>query len=206
VDGSAVHTFNKRLICRTASFATTLTLCGMSHFRRIRSGPSYFFTLVAYRRRPILCDDAIRSALRTAFDRTRDRIPFTIDAIVLMPDHLHCIWTLPDGDFDISRRWAQIKHHVSYTCRDAYSEFVCTETRCRRGESAIWQRRFWEHQIRDEHDMERHVDYIHYNPVKHGHAASAAEWPYSSFGRYVRQGIYPVDWGGTDAARGMMLE
>lgn len=178
----------------------------MSHFRRVRSGWTYFFTLVAFRRRPILCDEAIRSSLRTAFDRTRLRRPFTIDAIVLMPDHLHCIWTLPDGDTDISTRWAQIKHHVSFSCRDQYDDIVPTESRRRRGESAIWQRRFWEHQITDDDDMTRHVDYIHYNPVRHGHVSSAAQWPYSSFGRFVKNGIYPLDWGGTEAARTMMLE
>ena len=87
----------------------------MSHFRRVRSGRTYFFTLVAFRRLPILCEDAIRSSLRIAFDRTRLRRPFTIDAIVLLPDHLHCIWTLPDGDTDISTRWSQIKHHYAVT-------------------------------------------------------------------------------------------
>lgn len=141
-----------------------------------------------------------------AFDRVRHRLPFEVDAIVLMPDHLHCIGTLPDEDFNVSSRWARIKHHVSYTCRDTYDEFIRTDTLRRREESAIWQRRFWEHQIRDERDMERHVDYIHYNPVKHGYAASAADWPYSSFGRYVKRGIYPADWGGTESARSMMLE
>jgi putative transposase len=148
----------------------------MSHFRRVRSGRSYFFTLVAFRRRPILCDDAIRSSLRTAFDRTRLRRPFAIDAIVLMPDHLHCIWTLPDGDTDISTRWTQIKHHVHFSV------------------------------ARDDDDMTRHVDYIHYNPVRHGHVTSAAQWPYSSFGRFVKSGLYLPDWGGTEAARTMMLE
>jgi putative transposase len=190
----------------TVSSPDAHTLASMSHFRRVRSGRTYFFTLVAFRRRTILCDDAIRSSLRSAFDRTRLRRPFSIDAIVLMPDHLHCIWTLPDGDTDISTRWAQIKHHVSFSCRDQYDDILPTESRRRRGESAIWQRRFWEHQIRDDDDMTRHVDYIHYNPVRHGHVTSAAQWPYSSFGRFVKNGIYPPDWGGTEAARTMMLE
>jgi len=178
----------------------------MSRFRRIRSGPTYFFTLVAYHRRPILCDDAIRSALRDAFARTRTRLPFTVDAIVLMPDHLHCIWTLPDGDLDISARRAQIKHHVAWTCRDAYRDFICSATRRRRGESAIWQRRFYERMIKSDVELERYTDYIHYNPVKHGHAASAAAWPYSSFARYVREGKYPADWGGSGVDSGNALE
>lgn len=178
----------------------------MSHFRRLRSGPTYFFTVISYHRRPILCDDAIRSSLRDAFDRTRARLPFTIDAMVLMPDHLHCIWTLPDDDVDVSSRWAHIKHHVSYTCGLQYVDTVRSTSNRQRGESTIWQRRFWEHLIRDDDDLQRHVDYIHYNPVKHGYTASADAWPYSSFGRYVRNGVYPADWGGTDAAKDMMLE
>jgi len=178
----------------------------MSRFRRIRSGPTYFFTLVAYHRRPILCDDAIRSALHDAFARTRARLPFTVDAIVLLPDHLHCIWTLPDGDLDNSARWGQIKHHVSWTCRGMYDDFICTDTRRRRGESAIWQRRFYDRMIKRDGELERYTDYIHYNPVKHGHASSAAAWPYSSFARYVREGKYPADWGGNDADWGNDLE
>jgi len=178
----------------------------MSHYRRLRFGPTYFFTVISCHRRPILCDDIIRKSLRDAFNRFRTRLPFTVDAMVLLPDHLHCVWTLLDKDFDVSARWAQIKHHVSCTCRHAHDDFVKSESGRRRGESAIWQRRFWEHLVKDEYDMQKHVDYIHYNPVKHGHAPSAAAWPYSSFRRYVRQGIYPADWGGTDAARGMMLE
>ena len=178
----------------------------MSYFRRTRFGSSYFFTVISFRRRPILCDDAIRLALRDALLQTRARLPFTVDAMVLLPDHLHCIWTLPEDDFDYSARWAQIKHHVSYICRERYSDFVQTASNRRRGESAIWQRRFWEHVIRNETDMERHVDYIHYNPVKHSLVDHAAKWPHSTFHRYVRNGIYPADWGGTVDARGMMLE
>ena len=206
MDGFPVHASNHRLIFRISPAIAAITICGMSHFRRIRSGPTYFFTVVAYHRRPILCDDAIRSALRTGIGRTRTRLPFTVDAIVLMPDHLHCIWTLPSHDLDISTRWAQIKHHVSWTCRGLYDDVVRTDVRKRRGEAAIWQRRFYEHMIRNELELERYTDYIHYNPVKHGHAASAAAWPYSSFGRYVREGVYAQDWGGTDAARGMNIE
>jgi putative transposase len=178
----------------------------MSHFRRVRFGRTYFFTLVTFRRRRILCDDLIRSSLRVALQRTRLHRPFSIDALVLMPNHLHCIWTLPDGDLDISTRWTQIKHHVSFTCRSRYDDIARTETRRQRSESAIWQRRFGEHQIRDDDDMARHVDYIHYNPVKHGYATSAVQWPYSSFGRFVKNGMYPPDWGGTDEVRTMLLE
>lgn len=144
-------------------------------------------------------------ALRVAIERVRLRLPFTTDAMVLMPDHLHCIWTLPDSDTDFSSRWAQIKHHVSYACGHLYP-LTLSKSRQRRGGGLIWQRRFWEHQIRDEIDMERHVDYIHFNPVKHGLVAAASEWPYSTFGRFVRGGVYPTDWGGSPDCESMEFE
>ena len=177
----------------------------MPRYRRAFTGTTYFFTLVTHRRRPILCDDAVRSALRRAIEQVRARLQFDTVAMVLMPDHLHCIWTLPDGDTNYSLRWSQIKHGVSYTCRDLY-EPVRSRSRQRQRAAPIWQRRFWEHQIRDQCDMERHVDYIHFNPVKHGLVAAACEWPYSTFGRYVREGGYQADWGGDPACDGMELE
>ena len=179
---------------------------GMARYRRALDGTTCFFTLVAYRRRPILCDEPIRTALRAAFQRVHLRRPFHMDAIVLLPDHLHCIWTLPDGDVDFSTRWSQIKHHVAHTCRDRYSDFVMTNAQRRRREAPVWQRKYWEHRIRDDYDMEKHADYIHYDPVKHGLADSAAAWPYSSFKRFVARGVYPMDWGGTDLARNMLLD
>lgn len=112
-----------------------------------------------------------------------------------MPDHLHCIWTLPCGDMNYPARWAIIKRHVSRAM--ASNETALTEgSRQKRGEYGFWQRRFWEHLIRDEEDFRRHLDYIHWNPVKHGCARTVAEWPYSSFHRYVRDGVYAADWGG----------
>ena len=177
----------------------------MPRYRRSLTGTTCFFTVVALRRRPILCDDAIRIALRDAIERVRTRLPFVTDAMVLMPDHLHCIWTLPDGDTDFSSRWSQIKHHVSYTCGQLYPMTLST-SRQHRGAASIWQRRFWEHQIRDELDLERHVDYIHFNPVKHGFVAAASERPYSTFGRFVRAGLYPADWGGSPACDGIEFE
>ena len=177
----------------------------MHHYRRALTGTTYFFTVVTHQRRPILCDDAVRTALREGMQRVRTRLPFDLDAIVLMPDHLHCIWTLPDGDTNFSLRWSQIKYHVSYTCGDQYPATL-SKSRQRQRSCAIWQRRFWEHQIRNELDMERHVDYIHYNPVKHGFVQVASAWPHSTFGRFVRDGIYPPDWGGNPACEGMEFE
>lgn len=170
----------------------------MSHYRRsLTPGASYFFTVVTYRRQTILCDDPVRLALRAAIQQVRDTHPFAIDAWVLLPDHLHCVWTLPEGDLDFSSRWMAIKRAVSLACRDGYrrKDLLNASKRTHR-ESTLWQRRFWEHLIRDESDFARHVDYLHYNPVKHGHVRQPGDWPYSTFHRYVRAGLYAPDWGG----------
>jgi len=113
-----------------------------------------------------------------------------MDAAIVLPDHLHCIWTLPDGDGDFSTQWHGIKCRFS---RAIPGGERLSSRRLSKGERGIWQRRFWEHAIRDETDLARHVNYIHYNPVKHGHVRCVADWPYSSFRRYVAAGIYPID-------------
>jgi putative transposase len=178
----------------------------MPRYRRARTGPTYFFTLVSFKRRPILCYAPIRSALRLALENVRKTRPFHIDAWVLMPDHLHCIWTLPDGDVDYSTRWNLIKRSVSrFVDEGLRAHGAVSASRVKHRDSTIWQRRFYEHEIRDERDFERHVDYVHFNPVRHGHAGSAAAWPFSTFHRYVRQGVYPADWGGTVQAERMLL-
>ncbi|HSM98587.1 MAG TPA: transposase, partial [Gallionella sp.] len=142
----------------------------MSRYRRATAaGSTYFFTAVAYRRQPILCNETIRNALRAAIKTVRTSRPFIIDAWVLLPDHLHCVWTLPDGDADFSTRWMMIKRAVSLACREDYRRAGwVTASKLKHRESTIWQRRFWEHQIRNENDFDSHVDYIHFNPVKHG--------------------------------------
>jgi putative transposase len=168
----------------------------MSRFRRSSFGTTYFFTVISHRRRPILCDERIRTSLRDAIQAVRTQRPFVIDGWVLLPDHLHCIWTLPNDDSDYSMRWSLIKHHVSYAVRDFYTDGAMTRSRQKHRDAAIWQRRFWEHTIRSDIDMERHMDYIHFNPVRHGYARSAGEWPYSTFRRYVKDGVYPSDWAG----------
>ena len=170
----------------------------MSRYRRARDGQTYFFTLVSYWRRPIICTTPIRNALRSALIEVRQRRPFDIDAWVLMPDHLHTIWTLPVDDADYSTRWALIKRLVSRSCAGQFEDgWQPSASRIKHRDASIWHRRFHEHKIRDEWDFERHMDYLHFNPVKHGHAGSAAAWPFSTFHRYVREGVYPVDWGGT---------
>jgi putative transposase len=174
----------------------------MSNYLRTRTGSTYFFTLVSFHRRPILCHESIRRSLRRAINDVRVNYPFAIDAWVLLPDHLHCIWTLPDGDHDFSTRWSLIKRSVSRFAAELALPEKANHARARR-ESTIWQRRFWEHLIRDARDFERHLDYIHYNPVKHGHAIRASAWPYSSIHRYVKSGLYSIDWaGGDDTAWG----
>jgi putative transposase len=169
-------------------------------------GGTYFFTVVTERRAAILCGEQARLLLRQALNDCRDRWPFRIEAVVLLPDHLHTIWSLPPGDTNFSRRWSWIKHRFVRAWTDNGGlEQVVSESRSRNRRRGVWQRRFWEHSIRDEEDFERHVDYIHYNPVKHELARSPRDWPHSSFHRFVRQGIYPPDWGRSEQARLSML-
>jgi putative transposase len=120
----------------------------------------------------------------------------TINAIVLLPDHLHTIWTLPPGDVDYSGRWNWIKHEFTRLWLEGIgTESKISESRRREGRRGVWQPRFWEHTIESDEDFERHFDYLHYNPVKHGLAASPGDWKWSSFHRWVRLGVYPRDWG-----------
>jgi len=170
----------------------------MSNYRRAGfNGGTYFFTLVTYRRQKILCESDVREALRKGIQSVRQKYPFFINAWVLLPDHLHCIWTLPENDTDYSRRWAMIKRFVSKGCGALlHRGDLMSQSKKRRNESTIWQRRFWEHLIRDEQDMKSHMDYIHFNPVKHKMVESVKDYPYSTFLRYCHNGIYSEDWGG----------
>jgi len=165
----------------------------MTEYRRFRyPGGIWFFTVsLAERHGNCLLIDQI-DTLRSAFAHVKRKHPFEIAAAVILPDHLHCIWVLPDGDSAFSVRWSLIKAYFSRHIEKGEEIF---QSRRKRGERGIWQRRFWEHLIRDEMDYRQHVDYIHWNPVKHGYVKSVKEWPYSSFHRYVAHGIYPEDWG-----------
>lgn len=169
----------------------------MSRYRRsLTTGATFFFTVTSYRRRPILAHAEVREALREAIEHVRTTMPFTIDAWVLLPDHLHAIWTLPPDDAAFGKRWGMIKAHVSKNCAHLIdTQIVRSASRVSRRESDFWQRRFWEHQLRDERDYERHVDYLHYNPVKHGLVSQVAEWPHSTFHQYVKRGVYANAWG-----------
>jgi len=172
----------------------------MPGYRRVTvAGGTYFFTVVTHRRRDILCDNIVRHALREGICHARESHPFQIDAWVLLPDHLHCIWTLPECDGAFSLRWVKIKQYVTGRVEEVlHRDDLMTDSKRRRGEGSIWQRRFWEHQIRDERDYEKHMNYIHYNPVKHGLVNQVVDWPWSTFHRYVASGVYPEVWGGGD--------
>jgi putative transposase len=158
---------------------------------QLRSGGTFFFTVTLADRRSSTLVDHIAS-LRAAFRVTRNERPFTIDAVVILPEHLHAIITLPPDDFDYSGRWRQIKSHFT---RQVVARGVAVE-RNHKGEYALWQRRFWEHTIRDEKDFARHFDYVHFNPIKHGLVSRVSDWPHSSFQQYVRNGLLPEDWAG----------
>jgi putative transposase len=163
----------------------------MPNYRRRRvPGATYFFTVNLFDRRSDLLVTRI-DLLRHPVRMTRQRYPFHIDAWVVLSDHIHCLWTLPEGDSDFPRRWRDIKMTFS-------KSLPTTEHRSavmlRRGERGIWQRRYWEHTIRDDPDYATHMDYIHFNPVKHGLVETAADWPHSSFQRCVAMGLYPAHW------------
>jgi putative transposase len=174
----------------------------MVMYRRARvPGATYFFTVALRNRRADWLTARI-ATLRASLRSVQAKRPFQIDAMVVMPDHLHSLWTLPDEDADYSGRWRAIK--------SGFVRGLCTEgmaiDRNARGEASVWQRRFWEHLIRDETDFVRHVDYIHYNPVKHGLVQCVGDWPWSSFHRYVRDGLLPADWGGVGPMEGAFGE
>jgi putative transposase len=172
----------------------------MSNYRRPAiTGGTYFITQVTYQRIPWLCSDLGRKALREAIAKVREKYPFEINAFVLLPEHFHCLWTLPEGDKDFSVRLRLIKTYVT----KHYGEKLginaeVSRSRQKRQEKNLWQRRFWEHLIRDERDYALHCDYIHYNPVRHGLCVKAEDWQFSSIHRFIAQGQYPPDWGVTE--------
>jgi REP-associated tyrosine transposase len=159
--------------------------------RNFVAGGRFFFTVTLAERTSQALTDHI-AALRSAIGQTRASRPFAIDAAVVLPDHLHMVMTLPDGDADYSNRWRLIKRRFTEAVLHARAPVA----RHRNGEFALWQRRFWEHTIRNSSDFERHVDYIHFNPLKHGLVSRVRDWPFSSFHRFVRCGILPKDWAG----------
>lgn len=150
----------------------------MSNYRRVRiTGGCYFFTVVTAKRRPIFDNESAVELLREAIRDEKRRRPFSVEAMVVLPDHLHCLWRLPEDDADFSERWRQIKQGFT-----------------RRYGQPVWQRSFWEHAIRDERDWQNHLDYIHFNPVRHGYAERASDWPWTSFRLWQARGFYADGW------------
>ncbi|EMR12715.1 transposase IS200-family protein [Methylophaga lonarensis MPL] len=171
----------------------------MQYRRAFVAAGTYFFTVNLLQRDKSLLTDHI-DLLRNAFRRVKLTHPFDIDAMVVLPDHLHAIWTLPENDFDFATRWRLIKSHFSHGI--PLTERI-NASRRHKSERGIWQRRYWEHLIRDDLDYSCHIDYIHYNPVKHGYVDKAVDWPYSSIHRFVGNGMITNDWGVDDVLREM---
>ena len=166
-----------------------------NYLRPFVPGATIFFTVVTNFRRPILTGPNALRILKQSMREEQQRRPFAIDAIVVLPDHMHCIWTLPPNDARFSIRWSAIKGVFSKRfLLQGGTETGLSQSRRKRGERGIWQRRFWEHVIRDEADYGRHMDYIHYNPAKHRHVTCPHAWVHSSFQRWVSEGAYRQDW------------
>ena len=159
-------------------------------YRRNRvEGGTYFFTVnLADRKRSLLVEHA--NALRNIVRVVRTELPFIIDAMVVLPDHWHAVWTLPPGDAAYTRRIRLIKARFTRHLLRAGIHI----TKDARGEQQLWQKRFWEHTIRDDRDFEAHINYVHINPVKHGYVKRAVDWPHSTLHRYIREGVLPSDW------------
>lgn len=161
-------------------------------YRRVYTpGSIYFFTVVTSKRLPLFSNDIAVSLLREAIQAEMARRPFRIDAMVILPDHIHTLWTLPFDDSDYSIRWRNIKRSFTYMVKQS----ALTDPFNQKSKQVFWQRRFWEHRIRDEADFNHHVTYIHYNPVKHGLVLNPIDWKYSSIHRHIKLGILEPNWG-----------
>ena len=173
------------------------------YIRNYVPGGTYFFTLVSFDRMPIWREEPVRKFLRVAMNSERQKRHFNTIAIVLLPDHFHVVWALPRGDSDYSQRLRSIKSEFTEEYLKAGGiEGHRNRSRRNKNERAVWQRRFWEHTVCDEEDLERCVDYIHWNPVKHGYVNRVRDWPHSSFHRFVREGHYDINWGSSDPTPG----
>ena len=172
----------------------------MTDYRRAwHPGGTWFFTVNLLQRRDNDLLTREIELLRAVVSDVRHRHPFRIHAWVVLPDHLHCVIELPAGDSDFALRWQLIRMGFSKGIPNTERR---SAVRLRRGERGIWQRRYWEHLIRDARDFQAHVDYVHINPVKHGWVQRVTDWPFSTFHRLVERGVYPEDWAGsTNVAR-----
>lgn len=168
----------------------------MPVYRRLHNtGSIWFFTLALHDRKLDLLTRHIVQ-LREAIRCIQRKHPFKIHAWVVLPDHMHCIIELPEGDAEYSLRWRLIKAMFSRSIPPGEARGA---SRITRGERGIWQRPFWEHRIKNERDLTAHMDYVHLNPLKHGYVSRIIDWPWSTFHHCVRAGIYPMDWLGVDS-------
>jgi putative transposase len=172
----------------------------MSYYRRsFVSGATYFFTIVTGNRAPIFNNEQNVSLLRGALRTVMDVSPFEIIATVILHDHMHFLWSLPEGDKDYSSRIGRLKIAFTRSFRERFPIHIpLSDSQDSKRESGLWQRRFWEHTIRDDNDFKAHLDYTHYNPCKHGYCKSPVDWPWSSFDKWVRLGEYDANWGLTE--------
>jgi putative transposase len=168
----------------------------MPEYRRVwREGGTYFFTLVMEGRAKIFENEAARGKLRRAIKECQEKWAFEMEAMVLLPDHLHMMWTLPEGDAGYSKRVAWIKRRfTALWIEGGGTEKIVSDGKRRERRRGVWQARFWEHVIRDERDWEGHLNYVHYNPVKHGYVNCPHGWEWSTFGKWVERGVYEKDW------------
>jgi putative transposase len=169
----------------------------MPEYRRIKQeGGIYFFTLVTYQRQELFASPEVRVLLMDTVDEVKKFHPFEMIAYCVMEDHVHLLWQMPMDDANYSMRIGLIKRRFSRKFVARYGQILPrTESQLKRQEMAIWQRRYWEHMIRDEQDLEQHIAYIHFNPVKHGLVNRVRDWDCSSFHDYVRVGFFDIDWG-----------
>ena len=168
----------------------------MRQYKRLRiEGATYFFTMVTYDRRKLFLGADAVDLLTSAIARVQQRHPFELQAQVILPDHLHALWQLPHGDADYSMRWRLIKEAFTKAWVKCYGPANVSASRRAKGEQAIWQRRFWEHVIRDDKDFGTHLDYIHLTPVHHGLVTAPRDWPHSTFQQWIVRGVYEPAWG-----------
>ena len=165
-------------------------------YRRVKvEGARYFFTLVTHQRRPLFRSSEVVGMLEDAIERIRSRHPFDVDAQVVLPDHLHAIWQMPEHDANYAMRWRLIKEAFTRAYVERTGAPERSDVERERGERNVWQRRFWEHFIRDDRDFAAHRDYIHLNPVQHGLTSSPVSWPHSTFHKWLERGVYEPTWG-----------
>ena len=170
----------------------------MRYRRVLKSGASYFFTLVTHRRQCVFADYSHVRRWQAAIAKVQKNRPFTIEAEVILPDHLHVLWTMPGDDADYATRIRLAKTFFTKSLDLRGATETANKSRAQKGERDVWQRRYWEHTIRDEHDFQMRLDYIHYNPVKHGLVKRATDWPHSTFQEWVAKGVYEPWWGSDD--------